>query len=63
MQGMSSNPCDFLGMDCSKSSNLNEAFADTQLPYKLAEGEEKAAAEWNQSRNMPLAIYWRKKLH
>lgn len=45
MQGMSSNPCDFLGMGCSKSSNLNEAFADTQLPYELTEGEEKAAAQ------------------
>lgn len=41
---MSSNPCDFPGMGCSKSSNLNEAFADTQLPYGLTEGEEKAAA-------------------
>lgn len=42
---MSSNPCDFPGMGCSKSSNLNEAFADTQLPYGLTEGEEKAAAQ------------------
>lgn len=41
---MSGNPCDFPGMGCSKSSNLNEAFADTQLPYGLSEGEEKAAA-------------------
>lgn len=41
---MSGNPCDFPGMGCSKSSNLNEAFADTQLPYRLSEGEEKAAA-------------------
>lgn len=42
---MSSNPCDFPGMGCSKSSNLNEAFADTQLPYGLTEGEKKAAAQ------------------
>lgn len=39
---MSSNPCDFPGTGCSKSSDLNEAFAD--ILRACTGREEKAAA-------------------